>query len=331
VSASELAARCRRGAGLFVLSSRGLVTVEGRDRTRWLDGMLTNDVKRLAPGRERSGCHALLLTRIGRIVSDVHVLLHGEAFWLELEAAALPKLVETLRKFIIADDVRLTDRSAEHVRLSLEGPASEAVFAAAAGEAPGLAVDSGDTFSIAGTPVIAAAWGVSGEPALQLFVPPESVDAVAAALREAGRSHGLVDADEAALEVLRIEAGTPRFGHELGESVLPAETGLVHAISDTKGCYTGQEIVARMASRGEASHALVGLAFEGPEPPPAPGSAVEAQGARAGELTSATVSASAGAIALAYVRRAFASPGTPLGVGSRAARVHALPFVRSGA
>ena len=326
MSPGEQALRCREGAGLFRLGERGLVVVEGSDRARWLDGMLTNDIRRLAAGRERSGCHALLLTRIGRIVADVHVLLREAAFWLEAEKSAVAPLLATLGKYIIADDVRLSEATQSWERLALEGPAASAIFAVAAGEARGLAPDAAASFEIAGTPVLAGAWGVSGEDALQLFVPSGSGAAVALALRRAGAGHALCEAGEEVLEILRVEAGTPRQGRELSEAVLPAEVGLARAISTTKGCYTGQEIVSRMASRGGASHVLVGLALAGGSAPAA-GAAVSAQGARVGELTSAALSASAGAIALALVRRAYAAPGTELVVEGRGARVAALPFV----
>jgi folate-binding protein YgfZ len=325
MSASAQALACREGAGLFALRDRGLVVVEGADRVRWLNGMLSNDVAALAPGRERSGCYALLLTRIGRIVTDVHVLLREGAFWLETERAAVAPLLANLSKFIIADDVRLTEASAAWERLALEGPAASQIFASAAGESPRLAPDSADGFAVAGIPVLAGAWGVSGEDALQLFAPAGAAERVAQALRRAGADR-LVEAGEDALEILRIEAGTPRFGRELSEAVLPAEVGLARAVSMTKGCYTGQEIVARMASRGGQSHALAGLALEG-DALPAPGSVVSAKGTRVGEVTSAARSARAGAIALAFLRRASAAPGGELEVEGRLARVTELPFV----
>jgi folate-binding protein YgfZ len=326
MNAGEQALRCRESAGLFRLEGRGLVVVEGADRVRWLNGMLTNDVGRLAAGRERSGCYALLLTRIGRIVADVHVLLREGAFWLETEQPAVAPLLATLGKYIIADDVRLSDATSSCERLALEGPAASAIFTVAAGEAPGLAPDAAADFEIAGTRVLAGAWGVSGEDALQLFVPAGGGGPVALGLLRAAAGRPLLEAGEDALEILRVEAGTPRFGRELSEAVLPAEVGLARAISTTKGCYTGQEIVSRMATRGGASHALVGLALEG-GPLPTAGAAVSAQGARVGELTSTALSASAGAIALAYVRSAHAAPGTALEVEGRGARVAALPFV----
>jgi len=326
MSAGAQALACREGAGLFRPSDRGLVVVEGADRVRWLNGMLSNEVAALAPGREHSGCYALLLTRIGRIVTDVHVLLREGAFWLEAERAAVAPLLATLGKFIIADDVRLSEASPAWDRLALEGPAASEIFASAAGEPPRLAPDAADGFAIAGIPLVAGAWGVSGEDALQLFVPAGRVEAVADTLRRAGAGRSLLDAGEDALEILRIEAGTPRFGHELSEAVLPAEVGIARAVSTTKGCYTGQEIVARMATRGGQSHALVGLALAG-DAVPAAGSPVSAHGARVGEVTSAALSARVGAIALALVRRASAALGGELQVDGRSARVAELPFV----
>ncbi len=228
--------------------------------------------------------------------------------------------------------VRVPVRAGGSFSAALEGPAASAVFAAAAGQAPGLAPDCADAFEIAGQHVLAGAWGVSGEDALQLFVPAGGSAVVSAALLRAGAGFSLLEADTETLEILRVEAGTPRFGRELSDSVLPAEAGLERTISTTKGCYTGQEIVARMATRGEASHALVGLVLaDGPLP--APGAALSTQAAppaqptRVGELTSAARSADAGVIALAYVRRAHAAPGTPLEIDGRSARVTALPFV----
>ena len=136
---------------------------------------------------------------------------------------------------------------------------------------------------------------------------------------------GAQPAGPEALEILRIEAGQPRLYADLDETVLPAEVGLDAAISTTKGCYTGQEIVARMASQGRAKHRLVGLALAG-ESSPAPGEAIrDAEGA-VGEITSACLSPVFGAIALGFVGAARAAPGTCLEVAGHPARVAALPF-----
>ncbi len=143
----------RIGAGLFRLR-RGVIRVTGGDRVRWLDGMLTNDVTSLVPGDERSGCYAAALTRQGRIVADLQVLIREDAIRLDTAADALSPLMAHLDKFIIADDVQLTDESAEFARLGVEGPAAFAVVAAACGEAVALAPDSWREVAIAGAPVV---------------------------------------------------------------------------------------------------------------------------------------------------------------------------------
>jgi folate-binding protein YgfZ len=336
VSAAEAAAAVRRGAGLFRLSGagageneRGLLRVSGADRVRWLNGMLSNDVAALAPGRERSGCYATLLTPKGRIVADLHVLLRPDAFWLDVRAREAAAARVRLERTIVADDVAVADAGAEVERLGLEGPAAGAILAAAGAHAL-PARDACLDAELGGTPVVVAGYGWTGEPAYQVFAPAGRGESVARALSGAGARFGLVEAGPEALEILRVEAGIPRLGAELGEEILPDEARLERAISASKGCYVGQEIVARLRSRGQVNHLLVGLRCEGAELP-APRSPVFAGDRRSGEITSACRSPSAGAIALAFVRREHAAPGTELAVEGRPVRVVELPFVRPGA
>ena len=331
LSAGEQAAAVRRSTGWFRLRERALLEVSGTDRVRWLNGMLSNDVAQLEPAGARSGCYALLLTPKGRIVADLHVLQRGDVFWLELSADAAARVEARLEKYIIADDVRLADRSREFVRLGLEGPRAADVVAPLLGSAPAPAPDSWLDATLGGSRVALAAFGWSGEPGYQLFVPAQAADAAVAALDAAVRACGGIAADAQALEVLRIEAGIPRLGAELDEDVLPAEAHLTErAVSFTKGCYTGQEIVARLDARGQVQHLLVGLRFED-DGLPAPGAGVEVGGRRIGEVTSACRSAVAGAIGLGYVRRAQAAADTEVSVSGRPARVAALPFAGAGA
>jgi folate-binding protein YgfZ len=178
-----------------------------------------------------------------------------------------------------------------------------------------------------------AAFGWSGEEAFQLFVPVAAGDAAARALHEAGRALGAVWGDPAALDVLRVEAGIPRADAELGEDVLPAEARLLErAVSFTKGCYTGQEVVARMHSRGRVGHLLVGVALAADAPLPGPGEALVHAGTPVGALTSAALSPRTGPIGLGFVRAAHAEPGTELVCAGAPARIVTLPFVpaRSG-
>jgi len=321
----ERAAAVRRGAGLFRDLPRGVITVGGSDRTRWLNGMVSNDVAGLEPGTSSSGCYATLLTPQGRIVADLQVLHRGDVFWLDVEASAVPAVVERLEKYIIADDVQLADRSADFERLGLEGPGVFEIFSRAARNAPRLSPDACADVELAGVAVTVAAFGWSGEAALQLFAAAGAGTAVADGLHAAGAELGLVESDFEVLEILRIEAGVPRLGAELDASVLPAEAGLDRAVSTQKGCYTGQEVVERLRSQGQVSHRLVGLTTFG-EKPVGVGAEVTAEGKRVGEVTSACLSPAAGAIALAFIRRGFAEPGAELQVAGRMARVVPLPF-----
>ena len=248
---------------LFSLPERGVLEVTGADRVRWLDGMLTNDVRSLAAGGPRSGCHALALTREGRIVAEVHVLARAEALLLETERAAIGELSLHLARFVVADDVTLRDASGDWERLALEGPGAPATLAAALGGPLELAPDAAAEMALAGTRVLAAAYSLSGLGGRQLFVPGGAGPGVRAALLAAGRALGLAEATAEELEVLRVEQGVPRQGRELTPEVLPAEARMERAVSETKGCFTGQEVVTRMRTRGRVSHLLVGLRFRG--------------------------------------------------------------------
>jgi folate-binding protein YgfZ len=330
LSVADEVRSARTTAALFTLEDRGVVEVRGRDRVRFLQGQLTNDVAGLDPAGARSGCHALVLTPQGRIVADLHVLARPDAIWLETDRAAVPALIARLAKYVIADDVAIADHSTAWVRFGVEGPRAAELAAAAAGVRIEPEPDACVAVPIAGVDAVVAAFGWSGEPALQWLVPAAARAAAATELEASARRSGAALASAEALEVLRIEAGIPRFGAELGEQTLPAEVHLVErAVSLTKGCYTGQEIVARMQSRGRVGHLLVGLScVPASGSLPAPGTALWRAGSRVGEITSAACSPTAGAIALGFVRAAHAEPGTRFDLedGTTTAIVP-LPFV----
>jgi folate-binding protein YgfZ len=315
--ARELAA-LRAGGGLFRLPGRGVLAVGGSDRVRWLDGMISADVKSLRPG---GGAPGLLLTRQGRIVADLHVLARADELWLELERSALPAVREQLLRYVVADDVTLTDRSAELARLAAEGPRAAALLAAAGADLAGLARDAWRELRLGGVTLTVASFGFTGLPGFQLFVPAAGADTVAAALLGAGIAPASADT----LECLRIAAGVPWLGRELDESVLPAEARLDAAISTTKGCYTGQEVVTRMRSRGRVGHLLVGLRFEG-DALPARGAKIEGATGALGQVTSAVRSPELGAIGLGFVRAEDATPGASVRVDGAPARLAELPF-----
>ncbi len=333
IDPAAAAREARRSALLVELPDRAVWMVRGSDARRWLNGVVTTDLAAIDASGERNGSYGLVLTRQGRIVADVLVVARAtDRFLLEFASPVAEATREHLMRTIVADDVALEDESMRYCTLQLEGPQSTEILAAAADSVlreslDGCPRDSARDVSAAGEQVMAIAHGWSGERAWRLLVPREPRAEILRRLREAGRSRGLVEADGDALEILRVEAGTPRTGTELTREVLPAEVRLEErAVSFTKGCYTGQEVVARMHSRGGATHLMVGLAIEG-DPLPARNTALECEGHVVGELTSVVRSASEGVIALGFVRRPHDAPGTRLAAGPAAAVVHPLPFV----
>lgn len=322
------AVRVQSGAGLFRIADRALVEIRGADRVRWLDGMLSNDVARLEAGPTQSGCYAALLTHQGRIVGDIHVAVREDAFWLEMSVQAVPGVMERLDKHIIADDVTIADISASMEWLGVEGPNAGQVITELAGRKLDLEPDCWAEVGVAQCRVTVGRWGTAADPGYRVLIPTGQRETVAAALSALGDPNGLVEAGPEALEILRIEAGIPRFGAELDESVLPAAAGLERAISQTKGCYIGQEVVARMASSGRSSHRLVGLRFETREA--AAGDVIRLDSSpdskKIGKITSVCFSAGAGPIALASVRSAHAVSGTGVCADGRAAVISDLPL-----
>mgnify|MGYP006139901315 FL=1 len=320
----------RVSAVLFEGTARGVIEVSGSDRVRWLDGMISGDVGKLEAADNGAGCYATLLTNRGAIVADLHVGRLGERFWLESTRSEIPRISMALDRFIIADDVNLVDRSEEFAVWGLEGPLAGQILSAAIGGGKDLpAGDYWDEVNIAGADVVVGAFGWSGESAYQLWVAPGAKEVVAEAL-DAASGSPLIRGSQAALEVLRVEAGIPALGSELDEEVLPPEARLERAIATDKGCYVGQEIVARLRARGQVNHLLVGLKFEA-DTKASVGVALSSGGKSTGEVTTLVESPDLGRIALGYVRRDHAEPGTVVDFEGGHGTVAALPFVVSTA
>lgn len=329
----DAAERVRAGIGVFAMDDRGLIEVRGSDRIRWLDGMITADVKALEKRGEGAGALALLLTHRGAIVADLRVGRLGETLLLECARGEQERIRTALEKRIIADDVELVDRSGDFAVLGIEGARSGEVLTRALGGASLPGPFDWAQIPFGGTALLAASFGWSGEQAHQLRIARSALEALRDAIERAAGELGAdcIRGDAALLELLRIEAGIPALGAELGEDVLPPEARLERAVAINKGCYVGQEIVARLRSRGQVNHLLVGLRLEG-ETLPAVGTPVATDGRTTGEITSVVRSPSQGPIALGYVRREHAEVGARLELvgasGNAAATVAELPFVR---
>jgi folate-binding protein YgfZ len=315
-AAAEYAA-LRDGAALVDLGFRTVVAARGEDRAGFLQGMLTNDVAGLAPGR---GCPALLLTIQGRVTADVRVAVLEDAVLLDVDVRVRQAFVEALEKLIIADDVELGEPAEPLELVGVEGPLAERVLGA---PAVGLAPWAHTVADVAGARLrIQRASEVHG-PGFVLHVPAARAGAVWDALAARGaRACGME-----ALEGRRVEVGVPRVGVDMDGSTLALEVPVEEAISATKGCYLGQEVVARGTARGHVNRRLVGLRIEGP-PPPADAPLL-CDGKEVGRLTSvARAFGAGGTVALGFVRREHWDRGTELHVapGDTVARVHALPL-----
>jgi folate-binding protein YgfZ len=286
----------REECGLVELPERGLLIVSGPDAAEYLQGQLTNDTEAIEPGK---WVYAALLDRKGHMQADMRVLRPGEGpeLWLDLEPEGMAAASRHLQMYKIGREVEVTDASDGHTLLSLIGPRAT--------EVP-RAVDAASLRTGAG---------------VDLIVPSAERDRV----RDALLAAGAVEVSPAAAEILRIEAGRPRFGAEMGTETMPAEAGIVElAVSFTKGCYIGQETVARLHYKGKPNRHLRGLRFSAPAEP---GQALALGVKEVGKVGSAVVSPAFGPVGLAILRRE-AEPGATLAVGEDGvtAEVVALPF-----
>lgn len=314
----------RHGAGWFRLPRRGLIAVRGEDRGRFLNGQLSQDIAALEALGPGAGGYAFLLTPQGRIVTDVHVAVWSEEIWLECDRTRIPAAIERLDRFLVADDVSLHDESEAMTRFGVEGPRAPALFP----ECEALEDGHFAQVRIGDIDMWVGAFGWTAFPARQLVVPAAAAPEVEIQILDRGLRHGMVPAKEEVLESLRVEAGVPGV-RELDEEVLPAETGaLDRAVSFEKGCYTGQEVVARMASRDRMAHRLVGLRAAAGGAHFEVGQELRAGERKVGEVSSATVSSRFGPIALAFVRTAHSEAGTTLACTGEPAEVTVcgLPF-----
>jgi folate-binding protein YgfZ len=333
---AEEYAALRRGCGLADRSSAaGADTMEmiGPDRHRFLNAYVTCEVKGLAVGQ---GTYGFFTSAQGRILADVVVLAHEDRFWLELPPGRQEAIAEHLRKYLIADRVEMRPLG-DALPLTLAGPGAEAVLAAPE-IAPGFELPrkpwAHARTVVAGVEIVVQRTERLGVPALTFWMPAAQVEPLRERLLTgSGRdgSGGLVrpvPVDREVLEVVRTEAGLPRFGQDFGPQNFPQETGATEAVSFTKGCYLGQEVVARIHYRGGVQKTLCGLVFDGPAVPE-PGAALLFEGREAGIVGTAVHSLALDRpIGLAILHRRAAAPGSRLELaGGGPAEVRALPLV----
>ena len=298
-----------------------VVEVAGEDRRRFLHGLLSCDVKELPDGRSAFG---FVTTVQGRVLAEATVLAHDGTLLVELPCGRGEAIAEHLRKYVISDRVEIGVRS-DLVALTLYGAEAEA--AVGCGHA---AVEEGSLApcTLFELPALADRRRVWGEPALTLWVGAGDADAFFQRMVEAGRCVGLLPVGLAALEVRRVERGVARFGRDFGPDHFPQETGRgEEGVSYTKGCYLGQEVIARIHYRGQVNRLLRGLRLPGE--PVADGTPVLHEERPLGAVSSAVASPAVGStIALGVLHRRGAEPGTKVQLAAGGeAEVASLPFV----
>ncbi len=315
-SPQEELAALRTGCGVFGLGWRTKLVVTGRDRARWLNGMVTNNIRDLAPGH---GVYSFLLNAQGHIMGDMYVFNRGESFLIDTDRSQVEKLTQLLKKYIIMDQVVLSEAGQQlTAALGLEGPNSKDVLVRAGfepSELQPLEVEDRMWNDVAISLVRTPQGGY------MIWLSPENAGGMWEALAAAGATP--VGAE--ALELWRIAAGIPRYGIDIRERDLPQETGQEHALNFTKGCYIGQEIVERIRSRGAVHRGFTGFCFTG-QAPPSVGTKIERDGRAVGEITSVAVLPSGQAVGLGYLRREAGGPGTAIDVGGVQATVCEVPF-----
>jgi tRNA-modifying protein YgfZ len=300
-----------QGCGLVDRSDRGKLALTGPDAKPFLQGQVSNDVEALQPG---GGCYAAFLTPKGKMLGDIRILDAGAEMLLDTERVALQELFNMIRRFSVGYTVQLHKRTLERGLLSLLGPEAATVARA---DGLGEAEDSHVVIDVDGM----AARAIRTEAGVDLLCDAEVTEALIAALS----ARGAEPVPQTVAECVRIERGRPRYGIDLDDSVIPQEAGLnQRAVSFTKGCYVGQETVARLFYRGKPNRHLRGLRLSAPAQT---GDEIVFADKVVGRLGSVADSPALGPIALALVRRE-AAPGSDVVVGADQidAVVVELPF-----
>ena len=323
----------RQGVGVIDLSHRGRLRLTGNDCAQYLHRIISNDVEGVAVGK---GNYATILTNRGKIIADMKVYVFEDSIGIETNAETTSILYQELDKYLIADDVTIEELTEHTGAVGVHGPKSAELLQEVYG------FDVGDlpeyhsvVHEIDGRRIVCVRANETGEVGYNLCTASESMEWLWDTFLTKGRAFSAEPVGLTALNSLRIEAGIPRFGAELGDSVFPLEAELEGAISFEKGCYIGQEIVARMKYRGHPNRLLRGFEITS-DAPPQSGDRLFDEDKEIGWLTSAVVSPTLGkTIGMGYVRVAFTDEGSQVEVQTAGSRVDAtvrlLPFYQRDA
>jgi folate-binding protein YgfZ len=317
------------GCGIYDLGFRARISLTGSDRVRWLNGMVTNNIRDLAAGH---GVYAFLLSPQGRILGDMVVYNLGESLMVETDRSQAEKIIAAFNHYIIMDDVEVTNISDQQTALGVAGPKSRAILNAAGIEVPELQPLQMITPKCNCDCGCSECTVVRGEDAqresYEIWLAPQDVAKTWHALVAAGAT----PAGSEALEMERIATGVPLYGADIRERDLPQETEQMRALNFNKGCYVGQEIVERIRSRGNVHRKFTGFLVEGAAAI-ATGAKIVSDEKEVGEVTSVAVlhlPPSERTVALGYIRREVGIPGREVTIGNVKATVVRLPLDTAG-
>ena len=331
----------KEGAAIGAVAPRTAIGLSGKDRSAFLQGLLTNDVQALTAG---SGCYSAWLTPQGRMLTDLHIFESSDMMLVDVPADLAQATLQRLEQFLFSEDVQFADLSQALTTVWLHGPQAAAILEQVLGGSEGPALrdpalrdrrpgpldpasfDDWPEYhnaraEFSGSPVVVARVSQLGVPGFCVYIEPSRADD----LRQALQAAGAIVADPAAIETARIEAGYPLFGVDMTEDTIPLEAGIEgRAISLSKGCYVGQEVIIRVLHRGQGRVArkLIALRIEGV--PPSRGTKIRSGEREIGFVTSAASSNRLGTVALGYVHRDFVEPGTRVEIDSTGGRAAAV-------
>ncbi len=299
----------REAVALFDTNWHAVFSLTGRDRAKYLHAITSNNIQALEEGR---GTLALLLNPQGHILAELEVYAQAERLLVRSHASVREQTLATLTKYIISSDVKIEDLTEKVGSMAIEGPRGAAIVQQACGVAlenlPEMAIRNVTIGHISCQLLRRSHFGGAGA---EFITPRNWLPLLWEKLLAAVRAHVGEPIGMDTLNALRLEAGVPWFGPDFGDAMIPHEAALENThISFTKGCYTGQEIVERVRSRGHVNRKRVALEFSTVEPP-LPGTKLRAAGADVGHVTSAAFSPAAGAaIGMGYLRREHFAPGS---------------------
>jgi folate-binding protein YgfZ len=312
-------AALRERCGVYDLGYRAKISLTGGDRVRWLNGMVTNNIRDLAPGQ---GVYAFLLNAQGHILGDLYAHNRGESIVVDTDRGQLEKMLATFDHYIIMDDVEVKDLSTEVTALGIGGPKAHEILSKAEFAVPQMKALQSQSAPWNGVDCTLVKTDNPQHPAYEVWLAPSGVKSLWQALVAAGAT----PVGTQALEWHRIVTGIPRYGVDIRERDLPQETEQARALNFNKGCYVGQEIVERIRSRGAVHRMFAGFVADAPVKP---GSKVLMGEKPVGEITSAARVRLANAdriVALGYIRREVGTAGHEVKIGEVTATVAALPI-----